>query len=47
MSSLKAVNKKSTHLESIVKKLQEQGIDAQICKRPKIIKILTEEKTNI
>ncbi len=38
MSSLKATTKERIHLESIVKKLQEQGIDAYICKRPKMIK---------
>jgi len=30
--------KKESLLENIVKKFQKQGIDAQICKRPKMIK---------
>lgn len=48
MSSHKAVKKESTHLERFVKKLQEQGIDAQISKRPKILnKMVKKEKTNI
>jgi hypothetical protein len=37
MCSLNAV-KKENLLESIVKKLKEQGIDVKICKRPKMIK---------
>lgn len=47
MSYAEVENKSSSFLQNIVKKLQEQGIDALICKRPKLINMLTEEKKTI
>lgn len=36
MGSFKGVKKKKINFKNIVKKLQEQGINAQICKQPKM-----------
>lgn len=45
MNSLKM--KGIENLNKTMEKLRRQGIDVQICKRPKMIHILTEEKMTL
>lgn len=37
MNSSKAIKKKKINLIKIVEKLKEQGINAQVCKRPNFV----------